>query len=54
MPKFSACNDGIIWFKDKQEWIEPTDIPMVGDIIFLDWNEGGQDGSSDHVGIVEY
>lgn len=54
MPKFSACNDGIAWFKEKQEWIEPTDIPIIGDIIFFDWNEGGQDGSSDHVGIVEY
>ena len=54
MPKFSNCNDGIIWFKEKQEWIEPMDIPKVGDIIFFDWNEGGQDGSSDHVGIVEY
>lgn len=24
-----------------------------GDIIFFDWDDGGQDGSSDHVGIVE-
>ena len=54
MPKFSACNDGIAWFKDKQKWIESTDIPFTGDIIFFDWNDGGQDGSSDHVGIVEY
>ena len=29
-------------------------MPIVGDIIFFDWNEGGQDGVSDHVGIVEY
>jgi len=24
-----------------------------GDLIFFDWDDGGQDGSSDHVGIVE-
>ena len=54
IPKFSACNDGITWFKEKKQWIEPTDIPLVGDLIFFDWNDGGQDGSSDHVGIVEY
>ena len=54
IPKFSACNDGIAWFKEKEQWIEPTDIPITGDLIFFDWNDGGQDGSSDHVGIVEY
>ncbi len=35
IPKFSACNDGIAWFKEKKQWIEPTDIPLVGDLIFL-------------------
>ena len=54
IPKFSACNDGIAWFKDKEQWIESSDLPITGDIIFFDWNNGGQDGSSDHVGIVEY
>ena len=54
IPKFSACNDGIAWFKEKNQWIEPTDIPFTGDLIFFDWNDGGQDCSSDHVGIVEY
>lgn len=54
IPKFSACNDGIAWFKEKKQWIESTDIPLTGDLIFFDWNDGGQDGSSDHVGIVEY
>ena len=31
-------------------------IHRVGDIIFFDWkdNNGEQDGSSDHTGIVEY
>ena len=54
MPKFSACNDGIAWFKQKEQWIESTDIPITGDIIFFDWAKDGIDGSSDHVGIVEY
>ena len=54
MPKFAACNDGIAWFKQKEQWIEPTDIPITGDIIFFDWAKDGIDGSSDHVGIVEY
>ena len=54
MPKFSACNDGIAWFKQKEQWIEPTDIPITGDIIFFDWAKDGIDGSADHVGIVEY
>lgn len=27
--------------------------PRPGDIIFFDWDDGGQDSSSDHVGIVE-
>lgn len=54
IPKFSLCDDGIAWFQEKKQWIEPTDMPIVGDIIFFDWNDGGQDGVSDHVGIVEY
>ena len=54
MPKFAACNDGIAWFKQKEQWIESTDIPITGDIIFFDWAKDGIDGSSDHVGIVEY
>jgi cell wall-associated NlpC family hydrolase len=32
-------------------WQEPGYIPAPGDIIFFDWEP---DGSSDHVGIVEY
>ena len=54
MQKCAACNDGIAWFKQKNQWIEPTDIPITGDIIFFDWAKDGIDGSSDHVGIVEY
>lgn len=56
IPKFSACTDGITWFKEKNEWKDRSDsyYPIKGDIIFFDWKEGNgeQDGVSDHVGIV--
>lgn len=56
MPKFSFCDDAISWFKEKDEWYDRGEsyYPIVGDIIFFDWNDdsGNQDGSSDHVGIV--
>lgn len=56
LPKFSACVDGINWFKEKNEWHDRGDsyYPIVGDIIFFDWKDeaGNQDGTSDHVGIV--
>jgi hypothetical protein len=52
IPKFAACQtQGIPWFKERGLWQEPGYIPAPGDIIFFDW---GQDGISDHVGIVEY
>ena len=35
-------------------WQDRNYEPRPGDIIFFDWNdEYGQDGESDHVGIVE-
>ena len=56
IPKFSACTDGITWFKEKNEWHDRGEsyYPIVGDIIFFDWYDenGNQDGTSDHVGIV--
>ena len=56
IPKFSACTDGITWFKENNEWKDRSDsyYPIKGDIIFFDWKEGNgeQDGVSDHVGIV--
>ena len=56
IPKFSACVDGISWFKEHNEWQDRGEsyYPIVGDIIFFDWKdeEGNQDGISDHVGIV--
>ncbi len=56
IPKFSACNDGISWFKEHNQWNDRGEsyYPIIGDIIFFDWydDNGNQDGSSDHVGIV--
>jgi hypothetical protein len=50
LPKFSSCEVGIGWFKDREQWRERGYTPAPGDLIFFDW-EG--DGVSDHVGIVE-
>lgn len=50
IPKFSLCSDGVNWFKGKGQWQDRNYEPQSGDIIFFDW---GNDGSIDHVGIVE-
>lgn len=52
VPKFSLCSDGVNWFKQKEQWLEGTEAPSPGMIIFFDWADDGQDGVSDHVGIV--
>ena len=54
IPKFAGCGTGVQWFKDRGLWQDRNYEPRPGDIIFFDWNdEYGQDGSADHVGIVE-
>ena len=50
VPKFSLCSDGVNWFKGRGQWQDKNYEPQAGDIIFFDW---GNDGSIDHVGIVE-
>ncbi len=50
LPKFSLCSDGVKWFQDKGRFKDGSYVPAPGDIIFFDW---GDDGSIDHVGIVE-
>lgn len=50
VPKFSGVIQGINWFKAVGEWKEAGFVPNQGDIIFFDWEN---DGSADHVGIVE-
>lgn len=40
--------------KNRGLWQDRNYDPRSGDIIFFDWDdENGQDGESDHVGIVE-
>jgi hypothetical protein len=50
VPKFSLCDDGIAWFKEKGKWQTAGSTPASGSMIFFDWDG---DGKSDHVGIVE-
>ena len=50
IPKFSLCSDGVDWFKGRGQWQDKNYEPQAGDLIFFDW---GNDGSIDHVGIVE-
>ena len=56
IPKFAGCENGIAWFKEKNLWHDRGEsyYPIVGDIIFFDWydDNGNQNGTSDHVGIV--
>lgn len=56
IPKFAGCINGVNWFKERGQWADNSAEPAPGMIIFFDWDdpdEGGQDGLSDHVGIVE-
>ena len=54
IPKFAACaSQGVPWFQSHGLWQSGSYEPRPGDIIFFDWDDGGQDGQSDHVGIVE-
>lgn len=54
IPMFAACaSQGVPWFQERGLWQDNSYEPRPGDIIFFDWDDGGQDGQSDHVGIVE-
>ena len=50
MPRFSLCSDGVRWFEQHGRFRDGSYVPAAGDIIFFDW---GNDGTIDHVGIVE-
>lgn len=55
IPKFAGCVNGVNWFKERGQWAGNDIQPTPGMIIFFDWDdpdEGGQDGLSNHVGIV--
>ena len=53
LPRFASCSGGVQWFRERGLWRTGTYEPKQGDIIFFDWADVGQDGSPDHVGIVE-
>jgi hypothetical protein len=62
MPRFAWVPTGVYWFQNRSQWHPNSYTPLAGDIIFFDWydydldeegEEIGQDGSADHVGIVE-
>lgn len=50
IPRFSLCSDGVDWFSARGLFQDGSYVPAAGDLIFFDW---GNDGSVDHVGIVE-
>ena len=50
MPRVSLCSDGVRWFEQHGRFRDGSYVPAAGDIIFFDW---GNDGTIDHVGIVE-
>lgn len=50
----NVAHEAVQWFKDRGQWMDGSAEPAPGMIIFFDWNdENGQDGLSDHTGIVE-
>ena len=54
IPKYAGCVNGVDWFKGRGQWLDNSAEPTPGIIIFFDWDdETGQDGQSDHTGIVE-
>ncbi len=56
-PRFSGPEWGVYWFRQRGQWVSREVIPAPGMIIFYDWDNpetGGQDGVTDHVGIVSH
>ena len=56
-PRFSGPEWGVYWFKQRGQWADRQTVPTPGMIIFYDWDDpetGGQDGVTDHVGIVSH
>ena len=56
-PRFSGPEWGVYWFRQRGQWVGRQVTPAPGMIIFFDWDDpenGGQDGVTDHVGIVSH
>ncbi len=57
LPKFAGCAAGTEWFRKRGLWLDGTQVPEPGMIIFYDSDDpdgyaGPQDGRADHTGIV--
>lgn len=52
-PMYSVVDTGVYWFKDRGQWLDGSEEPRPGMIVFFDWAYDGLDGSGDHTGIVE-
>lgn len=50
--QYAGCVWGVQWFQERGLWQDNSYEPRPGNIIFFDWDDGGQDGESDHSGIV--
>lgn len=53
IPKYSVVDDGRIWFQNRNQWLEGSEEPQPGMIIFFDWADDGLGDGGDHTGIVE-
>lgn len=56
LPNTAGCVVGESCFRACDQWQEASYIPNLGDIIYFDWDKAetnGQDGITNHVGIVE-
>ena len=47
---FLCVLQGMEWFESRGQFMDGSYVPTSGDLVFFDW---GNDGSVDHVGIVE-
>ena len=53
IPKYSVVDDGRIWFQNRNQWLDGSEEPQPGMIIFFDWADDGLGDGGDHTGIVE-
>ena len=53
LPRFASCSGGVQWFRERGLWRTGSYEPQPGAILFFDWADDSQDGSPEHVGIVE-
>ena len=37
-PKYAGCVNGVAWFKEHNQWVDGSETPSPGMIIFYDWD----------------